>query len=127
MKLRTKWTGWLLAMVAGLVGACPRKAPGPDECHALSLSMLGVDERIAAKIPSIERAAGSLTIACLTIPFDRELVSCMEHRTPALGRRSLQVVLDCLTLPDDSVMSECVLRYGPGQACFAEFLLRRER
>jgi hypothetical protein len=76
---------------------CGRKAPGPEECHALALQLeLGA----AARMPRHQRVRASVvsedailerTTECLTTPYDRELVGCVTAgASPALCVRAFE-------------------------------------
>lgn len=62
------------------LGACERKAPGPDECRKASLRLLGITEQERSLNPRAHAAVDELMVECLTTPFDRELTRCLEER-----------------------------------------------
>jgi hypothetical protein len=69
--------GFLLVALA--VSSCERRAPGPDECtqHALRVvEALGVP----LETPQVSEAYQSEISRCLTTPYDRQLVRCVEER-----------------------------------------------
>jgi hypothetical protein len=77
----------LLALLAGPVG-CSRRAPGPDECHALAVEWVraenpqlrahGIDPE---EVEDGAEAVLERATECLTTPYDRELVDCVVSRT----------------------------------------------
>ncbi len=66
-------------LLAALVAGCQRKAPGPAECSAHALRMV---ESLGAPLssPQAREAYQSEISRCLTTPYDRELVRCVEER-----------------------------------------------
>ena len=62
-----------------LLSGCARKAPGPDECLALSYRTFGVQTQADLTIPSVQANVDELTTECLLTPFDRELLACAEQ------------------------------------------------
>ena len=73
-------TGWALVAVALLAGlACQRKAPGPQECHRFALQVHGIDEDAVALPPPVKAVIDDVTVKCLTTPFDRELLRCVDE------------------------------------------------
>jgi hypothetical protein len=78
--LRGFGTGWALVAVGLLaVPACQRKAPGPQECHRFALQVHGIDEDAVALPPPVKAVIDEVTIKCLTTPFDRELLRCVDE------------------------------------------------
>lgn len=62
---------------------CARKAPGPEECHALALRWASTERgRLSHRYgdfviePTVDRVL-ERTNECLTTPYDRELVTCI--------------------------------------------------
>jgi hypothetical protein len=78
--------------VAGLVVAgCARKAPGPEECHELARVWVAKERtprttRFGTLVlePSTDTVL-ERTTECLTMPYDRELVQCIEEGLPPRG------------------------------------------
>ncbi|HEY4106166.1 MAG TPA: hypothetical protein VGM44_19840 [Polyangiaceae bacterium] len=73
-----------LALLSALA-SCQRKAPGPDECQHLAEIAVGItrdDPRITA---GLEAQIDAEIQTCLTRPYDRELIACVEttHRARA--------------------------------------------
>jgi len=64
--------GALLAFASG----CERKAPGPEECSAFAQRYYLVtdDEPLAAR--ALQQEVNELTLKCLTIPFNRTVITC---------------------------------------------------
>jgi hypothetical protein len=70
---------WVLPLSAALlVCACERKAPGPRECQAFAYRVLGFREAIELRDPRLRAAVDELMVKCLTVPYDRKLLSCVE-------------------------------------------------
>jgi hypothetical protein len=68
-----------ILLVSLAVCGCERRAPGPDECsrHALRVvEALGVP----LETPQVTEAYQSEISRCLTTPYDRRLVRCVEER-----------------------------------------------
>jgi hypothetical protein len=136
---RVRW----VVCLAGMLCGCTRKAPGPAECQALSLALvgvdaetaammlrvrhavdIGVDAETAAMMLRVQHAVDIFTVDCLTTPYDRQLLQCMAQQTTVLPRRAAQSLVRCLLIPNEAHMSYCIRQRGPGQACLAEFQLR---
>lgn len=71
----------LTCAVALLLGAsaCERKAPGPFECEAAGARALGITHRSQLRDPRVKQALDTWTVECLTTPFDRRLLRCLEE------------------------------------------------
>jgi len=69
----------LVAATALLLLACQRKAPGPQECHRFALQALGIPEAAQELSPRVYAAADALTRECVTTPFDRALLRCVDQ------------------------------------------------
>jgi hypothetical protein len=78
-----------VALVAGSVAlaGCGRRAPGPDECHEFALRLSGgerhafrssLEYAIRGADPT-EDAVLERTTECITTPYDRELLACVEN------------------------------------------------
>jgi hypothetical protein len=72
-------TRWPLAAVGLLLVGCPRKAPGPQECHRFALQVLGLPETVAPLPPPAQTTVDELTRECVTTPFDRTLLRCVDQ------------------------------------------------
>ena len=118
-------TCWVLCLAGAFLG-CTRKAPGPSECQALGLAVLGVDAETAAMMPRIQQAVDLFTVECLTTPYDRQLVQCMAQQAPPIPRSAARTILRCLMIPDVAHMGHCIRTQGPGRPCLMEFQLRNE-
>jgi len=57
---------------------CQRKAPGPDECMAFAYRAVGVVHAAQLRQAAVRQRVDDLTTRCLTTPFDRELLQCVE-------------------------------------------------
>jgi hypothetical protein len=87
MWISTKSTLFLFCMVP-LAVACQRKAPGPEECHALAVRWVNAVRWGGGAAPRGRRvrfaqeddAVLERTTLCLTTPYDRELVECVRVR-----------------------------------------------
>ncbi len=78
-----KLVGWSCAAVGmSMLLGCARKAPGPTECHGFALRVAGVPsasrEQELALTPLVRKAIEEVTVRCLTTPYDRELLACVE-------------------------------------------------
>lgn len=80
----------LLLLCATVALGCEREAPGPAECVAASERLLGVSSEQALRLPRVKAAFDELTIRCLTTPFDREFIRCLDER----GQRSCVMDLE---------------------------------
>jgi hypothetical protein len=69
----------LLLIGIGLLVACQRKAPGPDECRTFAHRALGVTHANDLLVPGAAERVAELTRDCLTTPFDRELIRCVQE------------------------------------------------
>ena len=71
----------LLLFTALASAGCQRRAPGPSECQQHALRV--VVERVGPlTTPQAEQAYESEIARCLTTPYDRQLVRCVEERGP---------------------------------------------
>jgi hypothetical protein len=76
---RWRFGVWLgVICIAWHALACERKAPGPQECRRFAFETLGVrsTERLSERGHA---ELDDLTRRCLTTPFDRELLRCVEQ------------------------------------------------
>lgn len=89
---------WLLLAALLFAPACKRKAPGPYECEAAGARALGITHREQLRDPRARQLLDQFVVECLTTPFDRQLLRCIEEsgrtqlclldfqrRRPALG------------------------------------------
>jgi hypothetical protein len=64
--------------LAVLALACQRKAPGPDECRLFAYRALGVQRAEQLAFPEVRERVDGLITRCLTTPYDRELLQCVQ-------------------------------------------------
>jgi hypothetical protein len=85
-----------LVMLPLSIAGCQRRAPGPWECDMHARRVV----KSAGPLPSsqAELAYQSEISRCLTTPYDRELVRCVEERGPS--RRCYQEFERRLRGPD---------------------------
>lgn len=57
---------------------CERKAPGPEECQLFAMRALGVNRIQELALVGAGEKYQELVRECLTTPFDRELVQCVQ-------------------------------------------------
>ena len=69
----------LVAAAALWLLGCERKAPGPQECHDFALQALGIPEGVKRLPPHFKAAVDELTVRCITTPYDRQLLRCVEE------------------------------------------------
>jgi hypothetical protein len=76
-----------LVLLVASVG-CSRRAPGPEDCHALAVQWVRAEHpSLALRIPDPEEteegaeAVLERTTECLTTPYDRELVDCVVAKS----------------------------------------------
>lgn len=69
---------FVLATLSLLV-ACERKAPGPDECRSFAHAALGVTRPEDLLRADAAARVAELTRDCLTTPFDRTLLRCVQE------------------------------------------------
>jgi hypothetical protein len=69
-----------LILAMGTIVGCQRRAPGPWECeqHALRVA-----KSVGLDAPQAKQSYQSEISRCLTKPYDRELVRCVEERGPS--------------------------------------------
>jgi hypothetical protein len=70
---------WATALLGLALVACQRKAPGPEECQRFALQVMGVASTETRIPPSVKHAVDELTVTCLTRPFNRALLRCVEE------------------------------------------------
>ena len=59
--------------------ACERQAPGPSECVRVAERWMSTTRTEAMSDARMAEPFSSLVRECLTGPFDRELVSCLDE------------------------------------------------
>jgi hypothetical protein len=57
---------------------CQRKAPGPEECQTFALAALGARRIQDLALVGAGEKYQELVRQCLTTPFDRKLVQCVQ-------------------------------------------------
>jgi hypothetical protein len=73
------------AALAGVFAiACARKAPGPTECRAFALTMFALRSEddlggASRRELAIRDQVDELTRECLTLPYDRGYLRCLEE------------------------------------------------
>lgn len=67
----------LLALLA--VGGCRRQAPSARDCERFALQVVGVSDARALAQPRVKTDVDAWTTRCLTTPYDRELLACVER------------------------------------------------
>ncbi|HWZ89644.1 MAG TPA: hypothetical protein VNW92_12360 [Polyangiaceae bacterium] len=77
---RSKATGAALCLLLSSLSllGCERKAPGPEECQRFAETAVGMardDERVTLRI---QAEIDEETQTCLTRPYDRALIACVE-------------------------------------------------
>jgi hypothetical protein len=75
---RSKRTGAALCLLLLTLLGCERKAPGPDECQRFAETAVGMardDQRVTLRI---QAEIDEETQTCLTRPYDRALIACVE-------------------------------------------------
>jgi len=60
--------------------ACERQAPGATDCQKLALRVVGVEDERWLDVPKVREAVTEEAVKCLTTPYDRTLVRCVEER-----------------------------------------------
>ncbi len=74
-----------LALIGGSSASlgCERKAPGPEECARFSEMVEQLSGSGPLLTPEIQEQVDELTRQCLTKPYDRALLACVErtHQT----------------------------------------------
>ena len=65
-----------------LAASCQRKAPGPSECREFARKALGIRNQGVLNDPRVRARYDQLTDACLTTPYDRQLVRCVAELGP---------------------------------------------
>jgi hypothetical protein len=84
-----------LLMLAAAPG-CTRRAPGPAECYEFARSLIGVPKRAVILPDEVGAVVESEAVRCLTTPYDRALIACVEAGT---GKRRCQVEFELRTEP----------------------------
>ncbi|HEX9619945.1 MAG TPA: hypothetical protein VF989_07420 [Polyangiaceae bacterium] len=98
-----------LAAAVALAAACQRRAPGPEECQSFAAAALGLNDARMLETPGVKESFDQLVVHCLTTPFDRALVRCVEERSA----------------PGLIVERQRLLLTPGARSCLAEFARRR--
>lgn len=69
----------LLVALLLLPAACTRKAPGPEACYHFALQVVGVTDLRMLRSPRVKATVDQLTNRCLTTPYDRQLLACVNQ------------------------------------------------
>ena len=74
----------LVGLASALLG-CQRQAPGPEECQRFAELAVRFSSDSALITPELRAEIDEQTRQCLTKPYDRELLACVEatHQTLA--------------------------------------------
>ncbi|HEY4156975.1 MAG TPA: hypothetical protein VGM29_02715 [Polyangiaceae bacterium] len=59
--------------------SCERKAPGPFDCQNFAEKVLGAERGDPRLTPIAEQRLDDLTLQCLTTPYDRQLIECVQR------------------------------------------------
>ncbi|MDQ2643382.1 MAG: hypothetical protein M3020_06195 [Myxococcota bacterium] len=70
---RVLWATCLFTLLG-----CQRKAPGPEECQTFAMAALGASRIQDLALVGAGEKYQELVRECLTTPFDRQLVQCMQ-------------------------------------------------
>lgn len=74
--------GWPILLLVSSLG-CERKAPGPQECLQFAYRAYGISDPSLLELrPGIADKIDDLIQRCLTTPFDRELIACVDANLP---------------------------------------------
>jgi hypothetical protein len=73
--------GRCCALALVLAGGCARKAPGPEECYDFTVRWTAAEGRTApgGRLRISEDEFVRRVNACITTPFDRKLLRCVEQ------------------------------------------------
>jgi|SRR5687767_1796979 hypothetical protein len=67
-------------LVVSAVMACERRAPGAADCQELAVRVVGVRDERLLEVPRVREAVIEETVKCLTVPYDRALLRCVEEQ-----------------------------------------------
>lgn len=62
------------------VGGCESQLPSPLECESMAITVLGRTPLQVSNSPAARRWVAKMANACLTTPFDRDAVRCLEEQ-----------------------------------------------
>jgi hypothetical protein len=77
--------GWRVLCTAFSVLGCERKAPGPEECARFAEMAEQLGGSGPFMTPQIQAEIDELTRQCLTKPYDRALLACVEQTRQTRG------------------------------------------
>ena len=66
----------LALLCVSLVG-CARQAPGPDECERFATAVVLQNTESSYLTAEMQQQIDEATRVCLTVPYDRALLSCV--------------------------------------------------
>ena len=67
-----------LAFASALLSGCARKAPGPEECQRFAELVARMSTDSPVLTSELQAQIDEETRQCLTKPYDRELLQCVE-------------------------------------------------
>jgi hypothetical protein len=67
-----------LALLSAALCGCARKAPGPEECERFAEMAARMSTDSPLLTPELQAQIDEETRQCLTKPYDRELLACVE-------------------------------------------------
>jgi hypothetical protein len=74
-----------LTLISSALLGCERKAPGPEECQHFAETAVRANADSPILTPEVQAAIDEETRLCLTKPYDRELLACVEATHQTLG------------------------------------------
>ena len=74
-----------LTLVSVTLCGCERKAPGPEECQHFAEMAARMSTDSPLLTPELQAQIDEETRQCLTKPYDRELLACVETTQQAHG------------------------------------------
>jgi hypothetical protein len=83
--MRAHRTFIALTLLSTALGGCERKAPGPEECQRFAEMAAHLSTDSPLLTPELQAQIDEETRQCLTKPYDRELLACVETTQQAHG------------------------------------------
>jgi hypothetical protein len=74
-----------LTLLGAALCGCERKAPGPEECEHFAEVVARMSTDSPLLTPELQAQIDEETRQCLTKPYDRELLACIETTHQAHG------------------------------------------
>jgi hypothetical protein len=74
-----------LTLLGAALYGCERKAPGPEECQRFAEMAARMSTDNPLLTPELQAQIDEETRQCLTKPYDRELLACVETTHQAHG------------------------------------------